>query len=92
MGQLQAILTRHQGKIADGMFVHAGTTPLGAKAGSLRMTHPGCVGWATQPRLAGGWTPTLNVMERARSAGGAVGRGRPLECVGRRACRGARRK
>jgi len=49
----------------DGMHLHAGATPLAAAAGSLRTAHPGCIGFTTQPALAGGWTPTLTVMERS---------------------------
>lgn len=48
----------------DGMFLHAG--PVGeAPVGTLRSEHPGCVGFATQPQLAGGFTPTVNIMERS---------------------------
>jgi hypothetical protein len=48
----------------DGMYLHAGALPADASAGGIRTTNPRCVGFATQPFLAGGWSPTLTVMER----------------------------
>lgn len=53
----------------DGMYLHAGSVGEEAAVGTLRSAHPQCVGFATQPTLAGGFTPTLNIMER--SGGGA---------------------
>ena len=44
--------------------MHAGALSADASAGGIRTTNPRCVGFATQPFLAGGLTPTLTVMER----------------------------
>lgn len=58
----------------DGMYLHAG--PVQAEAGKVKATNPACVSFATQPKFGGGFTPTINVMERAATAGGA---GKPHE-------------
>jgi len=55
----------------DGVFVHAGSVGEDAAVGSLKSDHPQCIGFATQPNLAGGWSPTINIMERS-GAGGAA--------------------
>ena len=52
----------------DGMYLHAGHVGT-AEAGKLKGANPGCVSFATQPRFGGGFTPTINVMERAATAG-----------------------
>jgi len=51
----------------DGMYLHAGPVPV--KAGTLKGSGPQCVGFAAQPRLGGGFTPTINIMERAPGIG-----------------------
>ena len=48
----------------DGMYLHAGSVGL-AHPGDVKLASAQCVSFATQPLLAGGFTPTLNVMERA---------------------------
>jgi len=48
----------------DGMYLHAGSVGL-ANPGDVKLASAQCVSFATQPLLAGGFTPTLNVMERA---------------------------
>lgn len=54
----------------DGMFLHAGPLHSGPddplKPGQTRTAGPRCVGYATQPKYGGGWSPTINVMERGR--------------------------
>lgn len=51
----------------DGFFMHAGDVH--GEAGSIQMSSGRVFGYATQPKLGGGMTPTINVMERADAAG-----------------------
>ena len=55
----------------DGMYLHAGAISPDADVAKLKQDYPGCIGYATQPTLAGGLTPTLNVMERGAQGAGA---------------------
>lgn len=50
---------------SDGMFLHAGPLRPGLDPGYLKGNGPNCVGFAQEPRFGGGFTPTLNIMERA---------------------------
>ena len=52
----------------DGMFLHAGLVD--GDPGMLGTGSPSCVGYATQPKMGGGSTPTVNIMERADRANG----------------------
>ena len=49
--------------------MHAGK--LDGEAGSYKSHGPQCIGFASQPHLGGGLSPTLNVMERAGGYGGS---------------------
>lgn len=55
----------------DGFFLHAGD--VAGEAGSMKMGSGRVIGFATQPKLGGGMTPTINVMERLDEAGSQWG-------------------
>ena len=46
----------------DGMFLHAGFVD--GEPGKIAARNPSCVGYATQPKMGGGSTPTVNIMDR----------------------------
>ena len=55
----------------DGFFLHAGD--IQGEAGSTKMSSGRVMGIATQPKMGGGMTPTINVMERMDAQGAKWG-------------------
>lgn len=49
--------------------LHAGALDAGAKAGTVGPTAPTCVGYTTQPTGGGIFTPTVQIMDRAKGVG-----------------------
>lgn len=49
--------------------LHAGALDAGRKAGSVGPTAPTCVGYTTQPQCGGVFTPTVQIMDRAKAPG-----------------------
>lgn len=64
---------------AQEMFVHAGGMQPGAPVGSIKWSGQGLMGYLTQPvPWGGGFTPTINIMDRASAADTSV---RPIAKV-----------
>ena len=49
------------------MYLHAGTVD--SDPGQAKAANPSCVGFAYQPTMGGGMTPTVNIMDRADPQG-----------------------
>lgn len=52
---------------SDGMYLHAGAVAI--EPGKAKAANPACVSFASQPFMGGGFTPTVNIMERASNTG-----------------------